>query len=420
LRTAYTIARPRGVGLTKQLTRDWEAYQREHARLETELFAPFAQNIGETLGSMADQAKIYIDQRRRLQDLIHRVANEQNKIMRNEASALQQTTGQTRRAAVNTTRSALKELRDVIEAVNDDLAHRDLGNLLPHQIEEIRSTYEQRINAVATKNAETLASVRELLSEITESLEQNMEVSQLDMAEAMETELQSLREQADTDEELVQLGLAVAVINHEFVAAIKMIRGQLRQLRSWAQANNDLLPIYQEIRTNFDHLDAHLNLFTPLQRRLYRNRIDIQGKEIAQYVRALFSVRLDRHHIRFDVTQAFLDSKVHSYPSTIYPVFVNIFDNFIFWLKDLPGERQITLDYADNTYRIENNGPPVQARDKEAIFEQGFSRKPGGRGLGLYISRKVLQKEGMKLELDMRDYVNKGVRFNISWGGNDD
>ena len=62
----------------------------------------------------------------------------------------------------------------------------------------------------------------------------------------------------------------------------------------------------------------------------------------------------------------------------------------------------------------------MQARDKEAIFEQGFSRKPGGRGLGLYISRKVLQKEGMKLELDMRDYVNKGVRFNISWGGNDD
>jgi len=420
LRTAYSIARPRGVGLTKQLTRDWEAYQREHARLETELFAPFAQNIGETLGSMADQAKIYIDQRRRLQDLIHRVANEQNKIMRTEASALQQTSGQTRRAAVNTTRSALKELRDVIEAVNDDLAHRDLGNLLPHQIEEIRSTYEQRINAVATKNTETLASVRELLAEIAESLEQNMDVSQLDMAEAMETELQSLREQADTDEELVQLGLAVAVINHEFVAAIKMIRGQLRQLRSWAQANNDLLPIYQEIRINFDHLDAHLNLFTPLQRRLYRNRIDIQGKDIAHYVRALFSVRLDRHHIRFDVTQAFLDSKVHSYPSTIYPVFVNIIDNFVFWLKDLPGERQIALDYADNTYHIENNGPPVQARDEEAIFEQGFSRKPGGRGLGLYISRKVLQKEGMKLALDMRDHVNKGVQFNISWGGNDD
>jgi len=416
LRATYSITRPRGVGLAKQLTRDWEAYQREQARLETEVFVPFAKNIGETLGSMAEQAKIYIDQRRRLQDLIHRVAEEQNKIMRSEASALQQTTGQTRRAAINTARSALKELRDAIEAVNDDLAHRDLSDLPPQQIEEIRTNYEQRINAVASRNAEAMGSVRELLAGIAENLEQKMEVSQLDMAEAMETELQSLREQTDTDEELVQLGLAVAVINHEFVAAIKMIRSQLRELRSWAQTNNDLLPIYREIRTNFDHLDAHLNLFTPLQRRLYRNRVDIQGKEIVHYVRALFSVRFDRHRIRLNATQAFLDSRVLSYPSTIYPVFVNLIDNFIFWLKDQPGERLISLDYSNNVYHVKNNGPPVNKRDTEAIFEQGFSRKPGGRGLGLYISRKVLQKEGMKLELDGRQDSGVGVRFNLSWG----
>jgi signal transduction histidine kinase len=259
-----------------------------------------------------------------------------------------------------------------------------------------------------------------LLAGIAESLEQSMEISQLDMAEAMETELQSLREQADTDEELVQLGLAVAVINHEFVAAIKMIRSQLRELRSWARANDDLLPIYQEIRANFDHLDAHLNLFTPLQRRLYRKRIDIYGKEIAHYVRALFSVRFDRHHIRLDATQTFLDSKVHSYPSTIYPVFVNLIDNFVFWLKDQPGERLISLDCTGMVYHIENNGPPVHRRDAEAIFEQGFSRKPGGRGLGLYISRKVLRKEGMMLELDLQPDPNAGVRFNISWRGSDD
>ncbi len=420
LRTVYSIIRPRGVGLTKQLAREWEAYQRERTRLETEIFAPFAREVGEKLGTMAAQARIYIDQRRRLQDLIQQAANEQNAIMRTEAKALQQTTSQTRRAAVNTTRTALRELRDTIEAVKDDLAHRDLSDLLPEQIEEIRSNYEQRIDFVASKNAETLGSVRELLAGIAESLEQSMEISQLDMAEAMETELQSLREQADTDEELVQLGLAVAVINHEFVAAIKMIRGQLRELRSWAQANDDLLPIYHEIRTNFDHLDAHLNLFTPLQRRLYRKRIDIHGKEILHYIRALFSVRFDRHHIRLDATQVFLDSRVHSYPSTIYPVFVNLIDNFVFWLKDQPGERLISLDCTGTVYHIENNGPPVHKRDAEAIFEQGFTRKPGGRGLGLYISRKVLRKEGMMLELDLQHEPNTGVRFNISWGGGDD
>ena len=420
LQATYTIARPRGVGLTKNLAREWEAYQMEQVRLAKDVFNPFVKAVGETLGSMAAQAKIYIDQRRRLQKLIQNVADKQSALMRTEATALQKTTGDTRRAGVNTARSALKELRDAIEEVKEDLAHRDLSDLRPEQIEEVRSTYEQRIDAVALRNTEKLGSVRELLASIAEGLEQPMEVSQLDMAEAMETELQSLREQADTDEELVQLGLAIAVINHEFEAAIKMIRRQLRELRSWARANNDLLPIYQEIRANFDHLDAHLNLFTPLQRRLYRNRIDILGKEIVHYVRALFSVRLERHHIRLEATQEFLDSIVQSYPSTIYPVFVNLIDNFIFWLKDKPGERLISLDCTNGVYHIENNGPSIHKRDIEAIFEQGFSRKPHGRGLGLYISGRVLSKEGMTLSLDPERNPDDGVRFNLSWSKDND
>ena len=35
----------------------------------------------------------------------------------------------------------------------------------------------------------------------------------------------------------------------------------------------------------------------------------------------------------------------------------------------------------------------------EAVFEMGFTRKPGGRGLGLHISRQVLKELGMELEI---------------------
>jgi signal transduction histidine kinase len=420
LRAKYTIVRPRGVGLTKKLSRDWEAYQMEHERLEKDVFASFVKEVGETLSTMAAEAKIYIDQRRRMQELIQNVADKQSSLMRSETAALKETTGETKRAAVNASRSALKELRDAIEEVKEDLAHRDLGDLRPEQIEEIRSTYEQRIDAVALRNAEKIGTVRELLTSITDGLEQRMEISQLDIAEAMETELQSLREQSDMDEEMVQLGLAIAVINHEFEAAIKMIRKQLKELRSWAKANEELLPVYLEIRTNFDHLDAHLNLFTPLQRRLYRTKINIKGKEIAHYIKALFSVRLERHHIHLESTQEFLDSTVQSYPSTVYPVFVNLIDNFIFWLKDKQGEREITLQCSENAYLIGNNGPPIPKRDMEAIFEKGFSRKPNGRGLGLYISRSVLRKEGMTLSLKPDFNPDNGVQFNLYWKeGND-
>ena len=42
----------------------------------------------------------------------------------------------------------------------------------------------------------------------------------------------------------------------------------------------------------------------------------------------------------------------------------------------------------------------MPARDREAIFELGFTRKPGGRGLGLHISREVLEKGGYTLQVD--------------------
>jgi len=416
IRSAHTIARPRGVGLTKALTRDWQAYREESARLEEEVFAPFVKTVSETLGSMAKQARIYIDQRRRLQELIQNVAEKQSAMIQAEAAALKTMASDTRKASLETTRSAIRELRDVIEEVKDDLAHKDLADLPPEQIGAIREQYERRIDDVASRNSEKLGSIRELLAGIAEGLEQQVDISQLDMAEAMETELKTLQEQADADDELVQLGLAVAVINHEFEAAVRMIRNQLTELRSWARANDELLPIYNEIRANFDHLDAHLNLFTPLQRRMYRNRIDITGKEIVHYIRTLFAVRLERHHIRLETTQAFLENALHSFPSTIYPVFVNLIDNFIFWLKDRADDRLITLDCMGNAYLIQNNGPPVHKRDFEAIFEQGFSRKPHGRGLGLFISRRVLKKEGMALTLDRKCAADEGVRFILSWG----
>ena len=332
-----------------------------------------------------------------------------------EKSALEKATAETRRATVKAARSAINDLRDEIEKVNEDLAHKDLKDLPVEKIEEIRSTYEQRIDSIANRNTEKLSGMRELLASIVEGFDQNSEIGQLDMVEAMETELHNLREQADTDESLVQLGLAIAVINHEFEAAIKMIRTQLKELRSWANVNNGLFPIYQDIRTNFDHLDAHLNLFTPLQRRLHRKRIDIKGKEIVHYVKTLFNVRFKRHDIELKVSQEFLDSTLKSFPSTIYPVFVNLIDNFVFWLSDKSGDRIISLGCKGSVYLIENNGSPINKRDAEAIFEQGFSRKPNGRGLGLYISKRTLGKEGMTLSLGPEHNHDDGVQFLLSW-----
>ncbi len=420
IRRSYQIAKPRGVGLTKQLDRDWSAYQREQERLELELFSPLSREVAESLGIMAEEARIYIDQRRRLKNLIDQVAKNRESEVKSEAGMLEKAAADTRRIAIDTARNAIQEFRNIVKKVEIDFAEQDFADISSQHAEEIRQMYELRIEEVGQRNTESLGRVREMLTSISENMEQTAEIGHLDMIEAMDTELQNLREQADTDAELVQLGLAVAVINHEFVAAIKGIRQKLRELGSWARANDDLIPLYQEIRTNFDHLDAHLNLFTPLQRRLQRKQTIIKGSEINHYVRTLFSVRFKRHDIELNVTQAFLDSEVPGYPSTIYPVFVNIIDNAVFWLKDIQGQRIITLDFFNNAYRIGNNGPTISNRDIETIFEQGFSRKPGGRGLGLFISKKALRKEGMDLNVALPENEAHGVNFVVSCPGGAD
>jgi signal transduction histidine kinase len=219
------------------------------------------------------------------------------------------------------------------------------------------------------------------------------------MNEAMQEELLEVRERSEADLELTQLGMALNIVNHEFENSIKSVRSGLRRLRSWADVNTSLESLYSDLRTSFDHLDGYLTLFTPLQRRLYRNAIEFSGADIAKFLRDLFGPRLTRHEVDLRTTKAFLFHKVVGYPSSLYPVFVNLVDNSIFWTKNRPQPRVIELDARDETMIVTDSGPGIPERDREAIFELGFTRKPGGRGLGLHISREASARVGYELIL---------------------
>ena len=144
---------------------------------------------------------------------------------------------------------------------------------------------------------------------------------------------------------------------------IRAIRNELRRLKGWADASPQLRPIYERIQNNFEHLDGYLALFTPLQRRLYRKPQPIKGAEIAKFVEELFGERLRRHQITLTASNAFRNFSVVGYPSTFYPVFVNLIHNAIYWLKDHRTPRLITLDADGEGCLICNNGPRIVARD---------------------------------------------------------
>ena len=125
----------------------------------------------------------------------------------------------------------------------------------------------------------------------------------------------------------------------------------------------------------------------------------MRGSEIRDFLEELFRARLARHGVTFTATKAFAKAKVVGFPSSFYPVFVNLVDNAIFWLQNPQRERSIKLDERRGALLVADTGPGINVRDREAIFEFGFSRKPGGRGMGLHIGRESLRRVGFDLKL---------------------
>lgn len=415
IRSKYRVAKPKGIGLSKPLQRDWDAYIEEQAKIEEKIFQPIAKEIAASLGKLATEAKVYIDHRKRIGDLLKQVAKQNLDGVEDRKREVNQKADETSRKAVRTASAAIQEFKQTVAAVDADFARQNLTKLTVDQIEDLREELENRIEEVGKRNTDTLSSIRDMLTAVAENIDEGVDVTQLDVIEAIESDLESLRSQSDADAELVQLGLAVAIINHEFESTIKSIRKSLREFKGWADANEALSTLYTNIRGNFEHLDGHLNLFTPLQRRLYRNPIQIKGSEIYHYLLSLFEVRLRRHAIELKASSAFSSSNVKGYPSTLYPVFVNLVDNAIHWVTEATRSGgEIVLDSGKGSYLVSNNGKSIHKRDYTSIFEQGFSRKQGGRGLGLFISQRALKKEGMELKL-ADPQPETGATFQIIW-----
>lgn len=325
----------------------------------------------------------------------------------------QATVGEVSARAIDLARASVANVNAEVSSVLSDFARLDVTGLTDTELVERRSNLETRITSIVDREREILEGIRDQLSAVVlEPDEEGRLIGTQDTMAAIEEEVLALREQADADLELAQLGMAISVINHEFGHTIRAIRHDLRRLKAWADVNEGLTDLYSGIRGGFDHLDEYLRLFTPLNRRLYRKPISIRGIDIATFLRDLFCKRLEEHGIDLKATPHFQARTVVGLPSTFYPVFVNLVDNALFWVKDACEPRIITLDADGSAWIVRDTGPGVSPRDREAIFELGFTRKPGGRGMGLHIARETLKREGHRLVL-VPSEPSKGAEFRI-------
>ena len=413
LRENLTVARPRGVGLSRNLTNEWHSYLAQMARLDSEVFGPSQARMEDSVSSAAKKAKIPLDDVARLNSAVSEYGNDALKIVRQLRGDVHTLTKSIVKTVKEETRNSF---RAVTHTVDDVLAELDRMQRAAKGIDvlaEVRTKLENQIMSVYEPERQKLERLRDQLNQVYGRWDQDGYDS-VELTEALEEELDELKTRRDADLELAQIGMALNTISHEFDKTVGSLRVGLRKLKAWSDENPELRGLYRDIRVSFDHLDEYLTLFTPLDRRLYRTRIDITGKEICDFLSKLFQARLNRHKVTITATKEFLKSSTLCYPSSFYPPFVNLVDNSIFWLqriRDRP--REIILDTDRDDLLVRDNGPGVSSRDRENIFAMNFSRKPGGRGMGLHISRETLSRVGLRLTLDHAS-GSAGAVFRIS------
>ena len=408
LESSYRVSKPR-VGITRALQRDWRSYQEVFADISTSI-RDIRDSIESVVTDEVTKSGVEVSARARVESALDHMA----RLARNEARHGRKDVDQAAQEVLADTRGvATRCVRDVDSAIREvmaEFARRDFSDLDDEALATERSALEARIREASESASKTLESLRSQMA----TIDVTGDSSVVDQLAAVEQSNVALKEQAAADLQLAQLGMAIEIISHEFGAAIRSVRSGLRSLKAWADVNEELMSLYRNIRGSFDHLDGYLTLFTPLQRRLYRKAVLIHGWEIHEFLNNLFGQRLARHHVDLVRTDAFAAATVEGYPSSFYPVFANLVDNAIYWLsgQNEQLERQIQLDAHGAGFLVSDSGPGVYPRDRDDIFEIGFTRKPGGRGMGLHISRLTLREAGYDLTLEDGG-ANRGATFLI-------
>lgn len=201
-----------------------------------------------------------------------------------------------------------------------------------------------------------------------------------------------LRDEVDRLHSLAQLGITVEIIGHEIEGLEQTVTTNLKLFPFEVQNSS----AYAGVRDGHEALVERLRFLSPLKLSGPKTRVKITGEMIFNYVQRFFKTDLVDGNITFSASQDFLKFSLLEYPAKIYPVFINLINNAIYWASHSEdASKEVILDIMDEKVVVADSGPGVDEEDIKHLFNLFFTRKiRGGRGVGLYLCKTNLAAGG--------------------------
>lgn len=312
---------------------------------------------------------------------------------------------------------AVKKLEQEIDTDRqtfEDLFYEKTAHLVPNGTEE-KEDLENRLvllgkisEAVKEELEEKYDSFIKHVENLTFGIDDDFLVGWYkDQYEKIEEELDAMRE-------LAQLGMAIEVIDHQFNVLYSEMATAIDFFKSYADKNTEVKENFKQLKESFQHLESNHRLLTPLYKTTRRIKTEIWGRDITSYVKQFFKNNIRKYRVDLTSDKSFDNYCFYTYESVIKPVFINVINNAFFWLVPV-NDRKIHLAYEDGKILIMNSGEPIDPAYREDIFKLFFTRKPMGRGIGLWLARTNLRSHGFDIYCTFEKKYNrlKGACFVI-------
>ncbi|WP_312519125.1 ATP-binding protein [Anaerospora sp.] len=249
-----------------------------------------------------------------------------------------------------------------------------------------KSTLELRQKMTS---AEELKNVETLLDRVEESIEKIENNQWLND----DNYIGFLKKEVALYRDLSAVGLAAELTSHEFNALHFDISQNLSTL-SVSLRNTKAKPVVDTLSNAFQALERLHQRMSPLYRQVRMRRTDINLKQFLINTLDFFSADIYRYKVKIviDIPE---NIRLKEAEPIIFTPVINITANAIYWLLNRE-DRQIHF-YLSNDFKrlyIHDTGPGISDKDIDRIFEPFFSRRPSGRGLGLFLSKDILQSRG--------------------------
>lgn len=246
-------------------------------------------------------------------------------------------------------------------------------------------------------------STDKLVSEIGEMAEEGLDVSDAlpvvrRHLEAFDAVRNAIQERFVYYSRLATVGTIAQMLVHEirnrttaFGAFMAFIKKRFAPFEEKALAEE-----FDAAQRSVDSLERLADTFAPLASRGFRRRKrDSILEERIQSCLALVKREIESKEISSDVPHG--QTRVAMDPGELDAVLLNLVTNAIYWLGNVSDrKRRLAFQIAPMAggarirVSVHDNGPGISEEDREKILLPGFTRKPGGIGMGLTVASELV------------------------------